>query len=115
MAITFFALAVFCIGVAGIGYIAAKKIPVLLEFPVEKGIDIPELAKKAKHRIANLHIMKIILSPEIFLLTLLSKMRVYALRFEVKMSEWLMQLRKKSQEQSKKFSKKYWDQLKKKG
>ncbi len=116
---TLVALAVFFIGIAGLGYIIGKKIPILLTFPSNGGLGIADLKKKLKERLENFHLVKLLSSPEIFLQTLLSKARVYLLRLEKKTSDLLMSLRKKSQEEkteeeTKKFASNFWDKLKKK-
>ncbi len=116
---TFTALAIFFVSFAGLFFVIGKKIPLLLTFPSNGGLGIADLKKRVKERLQGFHLVKLVSSPEIFLQTLLSKVRVYALRLETKMSDWLIRLRKKSQqeksqEETKKFASNFWDKLKKK-
>lgn len=84
---------------AGLVYMIGRKVPLLLNVPVE--------AEETK-------VFKWFSSPEIFLQALLSKVRILALRLEQKANDLLVGLRKKSQEESKKFTHGYWKELKRK-
>lgn len=116
---TLIALAVFCISIAGLAYIIGRKIPMLLTFQSDGGFGFSAIKNRAKDWVKHFRFVKLVSSPEVFLQTLLSKTRIYLLRFEKKTSDWLISLRKKSQEgkagrETKKFTTNFWDKLKKK-
>ncbi|MBI1971579.1 MAG: hypothetical protein HYS52_01915 [Candidatus Wildermuthbacteria bacterium] len=105
------ALALFAGSILGLLYFSIQKIPLLLGLASER----QEFLRGVRGRIANGKIAKFVSSPEMFLQALLSKIRIFALKIEGKSADWLMRLRKKSQEKNgaQKFSETYWDKLKK--
>lgn len=104
-----------CIGsFLGLVYMVVKKMPQLLSFPVSRDHSSKGFAERMKERALAFPVVKWIFSPEFFLQKLLSFLRIMFLRMEHKTSEWLMILRKKSQEKNEKFSRNYWENLKKK-
>lgn len=108
--------AIFLGSFAGLVYMIGKKVPLVLAFPVTESNSLDTLGGKMKEYATQLGIMKWISSPELFLQRLLSVLRILFLRMEQKTNEWLMKLRKKSQEKNgtAKFSPTYWEDLKKK-
>ncbi|TSC55993.1 MAG: hypothetical protein Greene071421_12 [Parcubacteria group bacterium Greene0714_21] len=81
-----------------------KKLPLILAVPIKK-----------KGGLAEFKVSKLLSSPEIFLQKLVSKARIFSMKAEAKTSDWLVSLRKKSQEKNGRFSSNYWNKLKKKG
>lgn len=115
----FITLGLFIGSFAGLAYIIGRKVSVLLMFPVSSEQDpLKDAGRKTKEYIEALTLARWISSPELFQQKLLSKLRIIFLRMEGKTSEWLMSLRKKSQEKSQeqdeRFSENYWKELKKK-
>lgn len=96
---------------AGLVYILRKKVPLLLALPENTE---ESLVGTLKSGVNNVKAFKLFSSPEIILQTLLSKVRIFALRLEQKANDLLVGLRKKSQEESKKFTRGYWKELKRK-
>ena len=97
------ALILFLLSLAGLIYMIGKKLPLILALPI-----------KEKEGLIGFKVPKFMSSPELFLQKLVSKARIFSLRAEAKTSDWLVKLRKKSQEKNDKFSSSYWDKLKKK-
>lgn len=111
----FIGLGIFLLSFAGIIYVLGRKIPVLLNLPPEPPGEEKEVVEKLKERLLNLRFAKLLSSPELFLQTLLSKIRILALRLEAKTGELLANLRKKSQKKNNnRFSENFWDKLKNK-
>lgn len=101
----------------GLGYMLAKKVPVLLTFPAkDPGVSPREILKKLRGSLQNSKTLRQVASPEILLQTMLSKTRIAALKTESKTGQILEQLRKKSQEKNgnSKFSEDYWKKLRRK-
>ncbi|MCX6764284.1 MAG: hypothetical protein NTU58_01075 [Candidatus Nealsonbacteria bacterium] len=97
----------------GIGAILIRKIPLLKE-PAFQQIDILEgknIFLKIKDKILT---FKIFSSPELFLQKILSKVRVFTLRFEKKIEDQLKNLREKAKEKNNLGKDDYWDEVKKK-
>jgi hypothetical protein len=97
------ALILFLGSFAGLIYMIGKKLPLILALPI-----------KEKEGLIEFKVPKFVSSPELFLQKLVSKARIFSLRAEAKTSDWLVKLRKKSQEKNGKFSSSYWDKFKKK-
>lgn len=95
---------------AGLAYILKKKMPLILALPENTE---ESLVETLKNGVGNVKALRWFPSPEIFLQTLLSKTRIYAMRLEQKTNDWLVSLRKQSQEKSEKFTQGYWKELKK--
>ena len=96
---------------ACIVFMIGRKMPLLLNAVAETD---ESLMSTLKNGVEDSKVFKWFSSPEIFLQTLLSKVRIFALRLEQKANDWLVGLRKKSQEESKKFTHGYWKELKRK-
>lgn len=101
---TIIALILFLGSFAGLIYLIKKKLPLILALPV-----------KEKEGLIGFKVPKFVSSPELFLQKLISRARIFSMRAEAKTNDWLVKLRKKSQEKNGKFSSSYWDKLKKKG
>jgi hypothetical protein len=101
---TLIAVILFLGSLAGLIYLIGKKLPLVLALPI-----------KEKEGLIEFKVPKFVSSPEFFLQKLVSKARIFSLRVEAKTSDWLVKLRKKSQEKNgnHKFSEHYWDKLKK--
>ena len=97
------ALILFLGSFAGLIYMLGKKLPLILALPV-----------KGKEGLIKFKVPKLVSSPELFLQKLVSKARIFSMKAEAKTNDWLVKLRKKSQEKNGKFSSTYWDKLKKK-
>ncbi len=95
----------------GIVYLIGRKVSLLLSVPAETD---ESLMNTLKNGVGDSKVFKWFSSPEIFLQALLSKVRILALRLEQKANDLLVGLRKKSQEESKKFTEGYWKELKRK-
>lgn len=94
----------------GLAYILKKKMPLLLALPETTNESFAETLKSG---VNNVKALKWFSSPEIILQTVLSRTRIYAMRLEQKANDWLVSLRKQSQEKSEKFTQGYWKELKK--
>jgi hypothetical protein len=103
MAPIIIALILFLLSLAGLIYLIGKKLPLILALPI-----------KEKEGLIGLKVPKLVSSPELLLQKLLSKARIFSMKAEAKTNDWLVSLRKKSQEKNDKFSSSYWDKLKKK-
>lgn len=102
---------------AGLLYFAAKKVPVLLTYPLkEEGNSPQDYLKKFISRVRGSKAMHQVASPDVLLQNVLSKTRIAALKTESKTGQILENLRKKSQEKdgNPKFSDDYWKKLRKK-
>ncbi len=109
------ALIIFTGSFAGLFVILWKKIPLLLAFPKEFATPVRQVfTEKIKKYFRDTQFGKMLSSKELFLLTLLSKIRIIFLRLEGKTNDSLINLRKKSQLKTDQFTKEYWDKLKKK-
>jgi hypothetical protein len=97
----------------GIGAILIRKIPLLKEvsFQQVEIIDGKSIFSKIKDRILD---FKIFSSPEIFLQKILSKIRIFTLKFERKLEDQLKNLRQKAKEKNNLENDNYWDEVKKK-
>ena len=95
----------------GIVYLIGRKVPLLLNVPLKTD---ESLMSTLKNGVGDSKVFKWFSSPEIFLQAFLSKVRILALRLEQKANDLLVGLRKKSQEESKKFTEGYWKELKRK-
>ncbi len=104
---------IFFISLIGMGLIIWKKIPVLIELPVEE-IEEEKILKKIRERIRNNHKIKLVSSGNILLQKMLSKVRILTLRTDKKTSLWLSKLRQKSIKKKETFLKRDWEKLKKK-
>jgi hypothetical protein len=94
--------------------VIGRKIPVLLTFPAkQQGDSIKEILQNANGKIQDSVPFRVVSSPNLLLQKLLSRARIFSLKTENKTSQWLEQLRKKSQEKKALFSEDYWKQLKK--
>ena len=104
MTSTIIALILFFGSLAGLIYLIRKKLPFILAVPV-----------KRKEGLIDFKVPKFVSSPELFLQKLVSKARIFSMKAEAKTNDWLVKLRKKSQEKNgnHKFSEHYWDKLKK--
>lgn len=97
----------------GIGAILIRKIPLLKEaaFQQVEILDEKSIFSKLKDKILS---FKIFSSPELFLQKILSKIRVFTLRFEKKVEDQLKNLREKAKEKNNLGKDNYWDEVKKK-
>jgi len=100
---TLIATILFLGSLAGLIYLIGKKLPLILALPV-----------RGKERLIEFKVPKFMSSPDLFLQKLVSKARIFSLKAEAKTDDWLVKLRKKSQEKNGKFSSTYWDKFKKK-
>ena len=96
----------------GIGLILFRKIPVLLEMPV----DIQKTEKPFFSNLINknksFRMIKTI-SLENVLQKILSRIRILTLKVENKTSKWLQKLREKSQKKKEIENDNYWEELRK--
>ncbi|MDP2637209.1 MAG: hypothetical protein Q8P03_01200 [bacterium] len=97
--------------ITGLAYLISRKVPALLSVSTQSD---ESLVATLKNGVEDSTVFKWFTSPEILLQTLLSKVRIFALRLEGKADEWLVGMRKKSQEESKKFTQGYWKEVGKK-
>lgn len=100
------------ISVAAIVILVLRKIPEITSYnpPVFETITA---IGKIKEKIKNRQIGKNIVPNELILLKVLSKTRVFVLKAENRLANWLKTLRQKSIEREKSFSdNNYWEQLK---
>ncbi|MDP4007174.1 MAG: hypothetical protein Q8P55_01065 [bacterium] len=101
----------------GLGYFAARKIPLLLLYPLkEEGNSPKEVFKRILGRVRESRAMHQVASPDLLLQNLLSKTRIAALKTESKTAQVLEKMRKKSQEKNgnSKFTDDYWKKLRRK-
>lgn len=112
---TIIALILFLGSFAGLLYLIGRKLPLILALPPKGKEGLMEfLGNGVRSSLQNSEVSKLVSSPELFLQKILSKARIFSLRAEAKTNDWLVKLRKKSQEKNGKFSSSYWDKLKKK-
>lgn len=96
---------------AGIILFIYRKIPVLATY--NPPVFDSHVFDKLKHHIKNHSIAKKIIPNEMLLLKVLSKVMIYVLKIENKISGWVNKLRQKSVEKSKSFTEgNYWEHLK---
>ena len=97
----------------GIGSLFVKKIPLLKEanFYKIEPLEQKNILSKAKEKILS---FKLFSSPEIFLQKILSKVKIFTLRFERKVEDQLKNLREKAKEKNNFRKEDYWDEIKKK-
>lgn len=96
----------------GIGMIAFRKIPDLVELPETQSTFIPKkIFFELKEKIRNFNYFKNF-STEIFLQKILSKIRVVALKIENKIASYLQKLRESSTKKKVKENDNYWKELK---
>ena len=98
---------------AVIGIILIRKIPLLKEVSFQQ-IEISEeknIFSKTKDKFLG---FKIFSCPEIFLQKILSKTRIFAMRFEKRVEDQLKNLRQKEKEKNNMGKDDYWDEIKKK-
>ncbi|MBZ9569724.1 hypothetical protein KJA16_02275 [Patescibacteria group bacterium] len=109
--IVLIAIIVLSFSLIGMGVILFRKVPVLTELSeVPGGFDFKIKFLQIKEKIKNSKYFKL-LSFEVLLQKVLSKIRILSLKAENKISIWLQKLREKSQK--KKENDKYWQELKK--
>ncbi len=109
--IVLIAIIVLSFSLIGMGVILFRKVPVLTELPeVSGGFGFKIKFLQIKEKIRNSKYFKL-LSFEVLLQKVLSKIRILSLKAENKISIWLQKLREKSQK--KKENDKYWQELKK--
>ncbi len=104
------AVIILIIGLIGVAVIIFRKIPVLVELPLQE-IEKSRVLGELKDKIRNNGTLKSF-SGEILLQKLLSKIRVLTLKTDKKTDSWLTKLRQRSLEKKKKFSADYWKKLK---
>ena len=115
MTSTIIVLILFLGSFAGLIYLIGKKLPLILAVPVKEKDGLAELiGNGVKAKLQNSKVSKLVSSPELFLQKLVSRARIFSMKAEAKTNDWLVKLRKKSQEKNGKFSSSYWDKLKKK-
>jgi hypothetical protein len=116
MVIVIIVSGIMVLSLGGLVFLAAKKIPALLAFPVkDKRETMREMSLRVKEEMGKSKALKHVTSPDLLLQKALSKGRVATLKTEQKMGLWLEDLRKKSQvKQTKQFGDSYWNKLKKK-
>jgi hypothetical protein len=107
-----FATIIFFIGFFGMSVIILRKIPVLVELPIQE-IERPKILKIIKERIKADGRIKSF-SGDVLLQKALSRIRVLILKTDSKTSDWLAKLRQKSIKKKENFSDNYWQKLKKK-
>jgi hypothetical protein len=98
--------------ITGMGTILVRKIPLLKEtdFRQVEILEGKNIFLKVKNKILG---FKIFSSPEVFLQKILSKVRVFTLRFEKKVEDQLKNLREKAKEKNNFGKDNYWDEIKK--
>lgn len=104
-------LFIFILSFIGIVFIIYRKIPVLVNyapFDSKNGGMFVKIKEKIKEKVA-LNTMN---SGELFLLKILSKLRVVVLKTEHQIGCWLSALRQKSIEKEKCFKESYWEKIK---
>lgn len=97
---------IFLVSLSVTGFILYKKIPVLVELPQNghHGISKPELVKKIEKKIKEKHFH--FFEKQMLLHKLLSKSKIWILRIEAKLDNWLHGIREKNQEIAKKTKRK---------
>ncbi len=98
---------------AGIGILLKKKIPLLLQFPREENKNLAYYVGQATERAKEYPAVSQILTPELLLQRVLSKIRVWSLKVESRASSELETLRKRALEKKEKLSENYWAQIRK--
>ena len=117
MTSTIVALILFLGSFAGLIYMIGKRLPLILAVPVKGKEGFVEfIGNRVRAKFQNSEVSKLVSSPELFLQKLVSKARIFSMKAEAKTNDWLVKLRKKSQEKNgnHKFSEHYWDKLKNK-
>lgn len=115
MTTTIIVLVLFLLSFTGLVYLIGKKLPLIRAVSVKEKEGLGEFLRNGvRSSLQNSEVSKFVSSPELFLQKLLSKARIFSMKAEAKTNEWLVKLRKKSQEKNGKFSSNYWDKLKKK-
>lgn len=100
------------LGLAGSAWILARKIPLLLNLPDDSPWNKEAIQSLVHHLVAKTKTGKMLSSPEYALQKVLSVVRVAALRVEHATSRRLEDLRQQTKEAQEKFSRPYWDRVK---
>ena len=108
------ALVLLVVSALGLGVMIRRKIPLLRIYTVNSESNLKGAVNKLTDRLKENTMLKDILTPEILLQRILSKIRIFALRTEAKSSEYLESLRRRAQEKKQQFSENYWGQIRKK-
>ena len=110
------AFIIFLVSLGGAAVILWRKMPLLLTVKEmsgkNEGSGILDVVSESTKKLRNSNKVKSLVPEKVLQKTLL-KTRVLALKTENKTSEWLEQLRKRSDIHKEKFSQPYWDQFKK--
>ncbi|MBI2644553.1 MAG: hypothetical protein HYW95_03560 [Candidatus Wildermuthbacteria bacterium] len=109
--IEFIVLSIFLLSTVGLAFFLKRKVAMLGALPREEEKNLIYYLGKAKGLAQQNYLLKHIVSPDLLLQQLLSKVRIWALRLEAKSSIWLERLRKRAQGKRTKFSENYWLQL----
>ena len=110
------AFIIFLVSLGGAAVILWRKMPLLLTVKATNGknggVGILDAVSESTRKMRNSSKITSVVSEKVLHKTL-SKTRIFALKTENKTSEWLKQLRKRSEVHKEKFSEPYWEQFKK--
>jgi len=110
---TFIAIIILLACLLGMGLLAFRKIPLLLELP--EVLETPEKEKltfRLRKKIQEMDFFRDF-SYEIFLQKILSKIRILTLKTDNKASLWLQKLREKSKKKKINENDNYWEEIRK--